>query len=241
MMRSYSRVLALVAGAAAVAMRPGAKRKSATPPPAARTATVVFFADNSRLQPDAHKQRAEVEALCAQHRLSVEWPSEHIFYPTEFSVAERVAMEAPPIDDPRPGRVLHKVWLKMLGVDAVVAEITPFRGVHMNPVVAFEIGIAVAIDLPIFAWTTAVWPSRPGQAPRFKLLDDRIWCGDKVAPDGNWRDEEDGTLVENFGMIEPAQIAGNFTSLSDSRDAAIRSCAQYLANGGTLKGPARSQ
>lgn len=227
---SKNRVLALIAGTLADALRPGAERRPAAPAPA-KMKPVVFLADNSRLQPDAHKQRDQVEAFCRRYGMKVEWPSEHAFAPS--SVPLRVRMEVgPPIDDPAPGRVLHNAWRKIGECDALIAEISPFRGPHMNPVVAFEIGVAVVHAIPVFAWTTAVWPSARGQAPRFKLLDDRIWCGDKVAPDGNWRAEDDGLVVENFEMVEPAQIAGNFTSLADSREAAIRSCAEFLQKQG---------
>ena len=110
----------------------------------------------------------------------------------------------------------------------MIAEVTPFRGPHVGALVAFEIGVAVAAGIPVFAYTASQWRRMPGQPPNFQLLDDRIWCGDRVAQDGNWRSEEDGTLVENYDLVDHAQIAGNFASLSDSREAAIFRCAEYL-------------
>jgi nucleoside 2-deoxyribosyltransferase len=225
---SYDRALAFVAGTFARTVDP--RPKSRPPAMAAQpTEPLIFFADNSRLQPDAHKQRDQVEAICSPLGLKAEWPSEHIFFPTDLTAEGRFA--AGMIDDPRPGRVLHKAWYKIPECRALVAEITPprGRGPHMNPVVAFEIGVAVVLEIPVFAWTLAVRSPLPGRPPNFKLLDDpdRLWTGDRVAADGNWRDEE-GLLVENFEMVECAQIAGNFVSLSDSREAAIRDCADYL-------------
>ena len=110
----------------------------------------------------------------------------------------------------------------------MIAEVTPFRGPHVGALVAFEIGVAVTAGIPVFAYTASQWRQTPGQPPNFQLLDDRIWCGDCVASDGNWRSEEDGTLVENYDLVDHAQIAGNFTSLSDSREAAIEACAVHL-------------
>jgi nucleoside 2-deoxyribosyltransferase len=225
--KSFDRTLAFLAGRLADAIRPGDKEQPAAP---AKTGPVIYLADNSRLQPDAHKQRDQVEALCRRYGMRVAWPSEHAFFPSNIPLGLRVEV-GPPIDDLAPGRVLHKAWRLIGGCHALIAEITPFRGPHMNPVVAFEIGVAVVHEIPVFAWTTALWPSLPGRGPRFKLLDDRIWCGHTVAPDGNWRAEDDGLVVENFEMVEPAAIAGNFASLSDSREAAIRAAAQFFDSG----------
>ena len=221
-------VVALMAGTMADALNPGPERrvmrlrKEATPR--------VFLADNSRLKADAYKQREQVDAICASHDLKAEWPSEHFLFPTGLTFSDRTNI-GPPINDPAPGRVLHNAWRLMTDYDAIVAEVTPFRGAHLNPVIAFEIGVAVVLDIPVFAWTTEVWPASPSgrhlEASRFKTLDDRIWCGDRAAPDGNWRDEE-GYLVEDLGTVESALIAGNFKSLSPSRAEAICRCAEFL-------------
>ncbi len=224
---SKGQTLAFIAGTLADAIRPGSEKKPVAAAPA-KTQPVVFLADNSRLQRDAHRQRDQVEALCKQYGLKAEWPSEHFFFPTEQTVAERMGQWGIPIDDPRPIRALRNAWIKIVDCDAMIAEVTPFRGPHVGALVAFEIGVAVAAGIPVFAYTASQWRRTPGQPPNFQLLDDRIWCGDRVAQDGNWRSEEDGTLVENYDLVDHAQIAGNFTSLSDSREAAIRSCAEFL-------------
>ena len=213
--------LALMADAMAGAFKSDAEKRPVAPAPA-KAKPVVYFADNSRLRPDAYEQRAEVDALCVRLGLTAEWPDEHYLFPTGLTVAEREA-EGPPINDPAAGRALRNAWRKIADCEVMVAEATPFRGPHLNPLIAFEIGAAVALQIPVFAWTTAVWSQQPGDAaPRFKLLEHRIWSGEKVAPDGNWRDEEDGTIVESFGLLDAAQIAGNFKSLSASREDAIR-------------------
>jgi nucleoside 2-deoxyribosyltransferase len=224
---SKGRTLAFIAGTLAEAFRPGAEKRPVASAPGQK-ASRVFFADISRLQTDAYEQRDHVEALCAQHGLKAEWPSEHYFFPTGLTISERTAV-GPPIDDPRPARALRNAWTKIVDCDALIAEATPFRGPHLSALVAFEIGVAVAAEIPVFAWTTALFRQIPGQPPKFKeLAVDRVWCGPSVAGDGNWRSEEDGTLVESFDLIDHAQIAGNFVSISDSREAAIRRCAAHL-------------
>ena len=76
MPRRQNRELALVASTLADAIRPGSEKRPVAAAPA-KTRPVVFLADNSRLQRDAHKQRDQVEALCKQYGLKPEWPSEH--------------------------------------------------------------------------------------------------------------------------------------------------------------------
>ena len=143
-----------------------------------------------------------------------------------------------PIEDRRLGKSLSRAWRKIGGCAALVAETTPFRGEHLNPVIAFEIGVAVVHDIPVFAWTAATRPASPFAPPNLmkpRRLIDRIWCGDEIQPDGYWRDES-GILVENFDMVEYAQIAGNFISVSTSKADAIRDCAEFL---GGKREPAR--
>src|SRR5262245_51292625 len=42
--------------------------------------------------------------------------------------------------------------------DAVVANISPFRGEHMDPGTAFEIGYAEAVGKPVYLWSTEPRP-----------------------------------------------------------------------------------
>lgn len=181
------------------------------------------------MRPHAHEHRAETEGFCLNYRLVAEWPSEHFLFPTGLTIAQRLEAGLP-IDDPAPGRVLHKSWRLIGDCQAVVAEVTAFRGGHMSPLIAFEIGVAVVHAIPVFAWTADVADKQ------FIDLFERFMCiNDDVSPDGNWRDE-DGDLVENFGMVEFAAIAGNFVSLSASLEDAIARCAEHLHFGGRVTG-----
>jgi nucleoside 2-deoxyribosyltransferase len=222
--------LRLVAGALADGFE---RRLSGEPPAANERAPAakpkVYIADNSRLRPNADVERNEVEAICARYGLTAEWPSEHFLFPTGLTIADRTAAGIP-INDMLPARVLHKSWRLLGDCDAIIADVSPFRGVHLNPVIAFEIGVAVVHEIPVFAWTTATCPAFFGAPPgttRFLQLDDRVGTDPEVSPDGNWRDE-DGNLVENFYMVECAQIAGNFTELLTSRANALAGASIYF-------------
>lgn len=75
------------------------------------------------------------------------------------------------------------------GCDAVVANISPFRGPNMDPGTAWEIGFAQALGRPVMLWS---------ETPL--LLAERSG-GDKV--------DAQGWMIENFGLAENLMIAVN--------------------------------
>ena len=171
--KSFNQTLAFVAGTLADAIRPGAPPRIV---PAANNSLAnrkIYLADNSRLRADADRERVRAEVVRQQHGLAAEWPSEHFLLPAGHSIADRRAVGLPLDGDQEPGRALRKAWRWIGKCDAIVAEVTPFRGDHMNPVIAFEIGVAVALEIPVFAWTGSVYPApgAPGRT-RPRLLDD---------------------------------------------------------------------
>lgn len=88
------------------------------------------------------------------------------------------------------------------GADAVVANITPFRGPNMDPGTAWEIGYAEAKGLPVVLWS---------EEPM--LLEERT-------PGVGDRDHE-GWLVERFGLAENLMIAVNLYGVAPSFEAAL--------------------
>jgi nucleoside 2-deoxyribosyltransferase len=182
----------------------------------------IYVADNSRFRPDAHEQRAFVEGFCSTYGVAPEWPSEHFLFPTGLTLSDRIEV-GPPIDDPAACRGLAKSWRLIGNCEAIIADVSAFRGAHMNPLIAFEIGIAVVHAVPVFAWTADVVA---GGA--FLDLMQRFGGPEEgISPDGNWRDC-DGNLIENFGLVEFAAIAGNFVSLFRSLEDAIAAAAHRL-------------
>jgi nucleoside 2-deoxyribosyltransferase len=231
-------VLATVAGTlAAVMCAPGSAAHKRPSP-----RRIIYFADNMRYSPgaDADKWREIVRSTCARYDLEAAWPSEHFLFPN-IKMLGRVRKKWEP---DRVSEALAKSpFVNIPPAVAVVAEITPFRGPHLNPVIAFEMGIAAALDLPIFAWTTATYPAYPGAktALRPQLLQDRVWCGDGADEDGHWYDMRfNSDLVENFDMVENAVIAGNFVTLSVSVEQAIASCAGHFKCRAGERAPALS-
>ncbi|CAA0090965.1 Uncharacterised protein [Starkeya nomas] len=87
--------------------------------------------------------------------------------------------------------------------DALVANISPFRGVHMDPGTAFEIGYAEARGKPTFLWSDDPRPLTERMPPN---------------PDGR---DSDGHLIEDFGRPENLMIVPNGRPVRASAEEAI--------------------
>lgn len=97
-------------------------------------------------------------------------------------------------------------------VQAIVADISPFRGPNMDPGTAWEIGYGIAKGLPVFAWTMDPL-----------LLVERTPGTSGVKPvDSN------GWTIENFGHVENLMIACSAITITKDAEAAIKACASYF-------------
>lgn len=85
------------------------------------------------------------------------------------------------------------------GAAAVLANMTPFRGPHMDPGTAYELGYARALGLPVFGYSAV----RTGMPVRVAAAHGPL----QPHPDGGWADR-DGLLVEDFGWPENLMPAG---------------------------------
>lgn len=107
----------------------------------------------------------------------------------------------------------------IIGVDtcaAVVANISPFRGPHMDPGTAFEIGYAVAKGKPVFAYSTASAQDLHHRIPH------ELDAGDGM------RIDADGLIVEDFGCTENLMICLGAQAIHGSAEEAIAAAAAFL-------------
>jgi nucleoside 2-deoxyribosyltransferase len=86
--------------------------------------------------------------------------------------------------------------------DAVVADISPFRGPHMDVGTAMEIGYAAALGKPILAYTISP-----------VALIERIWC--EETDTGRWDAQGHVVLPENL-MITMSLAAPVATKAADA-------------------------
>jgi len=125
-----------------------------------------------------------------------------------------------PVDNALPndleGRALA-AFIKQANVDlirrcdAVVANVSPFRGPNMDPGTAWEIGFAEALGKPVILWSEAN-----------ALLAERT--------PGNGVTDPDGWMVENFGLAENLMIAVNPQEVAPDFAAALAQVRSLAGN-----------
>jgi nucleoside 2-deoxyribosyltransferase len=99
---------------------------------------------------------------------------------------------------------IRRACLEMLdAADAVIANITPFRGTHMDPGTAFEIGYAEARGTPVFFWSADPRPLK-----------------ERHPSSADGRDGE-GYLVEDRGKTENLMIVPDGRVVGASAEEAI--------------------
>lgn len=100
----------------------------------------------------------------------------------------------------RARTVYAEVIAALRTCDAVVANLTPWRGPHPDPGTVFEAGFAGGLGLPVFAYLNV---------PDAGLADHRDRVADAVGAaldaQGDWRDP-DGGLIEDLGLPESTML-----------------------------------
>lgn len=129
----------------------------------------VYLAGPGVFHSDADDLRRELLRLCNLGGLQGLWPGDNDHADPDWIFRANVALI----------RQCH----------GVIADITPFRGIHMDPGTAWEIGFAYALDKPIVAYTTVTGP---------------LFA--RAAEPVGGRDHN-GDLVEDFGLPENLMIA----------------------------------
>lgn len=149
----------------------------------------VYLAGPDVFLPDPVARGAAMKAICSAHGLEGVFPLD----PVE---GEPDAWQALP----PARRIALQNEAHIRGVQAVIVNLTPFRGPSADVGTVFELGFARALGLPVFAW------SNDPRRFRERTL---AWLGSAALPDGrgSWRDA-DGMAVEAFGCVDNLMIDG---------------------------------
>ncbi len=157
----------------------------------------IYLAGPTVFLADADDAGARLVALCEKHGCEG-------LFPLDFA-----------LDGDMSARTIQAACLRELRTaDAVVADLSPFRGPHADDGTAFELGFAHALGLPIWAYTTDPRP-----------LIERI-PGARAAT-GHVRDTA-GLLIENFGRAHNSMLSETVIALSSSPEESIRLAAAAL-------------
>ncbi len=140
----------------------------------------VYVAGPDVFRPDAQANADKVKQLLASHGIEALIPIDNdvdVVGKSYYQIATEI----------------YQKNVKMIDeADAVIANIEPFRGVHMDPGTAFEIGYAVARGKPVYTFTP--------------------YAGTPIIGRTEWRQEGDvhrdekGCFIENFGETENLMI-----------------------------------
>ncbi len=166
----------------------------------------LYLAGPAVFRADAIEIGAALKALCAAHGAQGLFPLDNEVTADSVKAATQIFR----------GNVAM-----IREADAIVADITPFRGVHCDVGTAWEIGFAFGLGKPVHAYT-----ARAGD------LIARIWC---ERAEHAWRDWH-GDAVEDFGLPDNLMIALSVSAIHASAEAAIAaavaSIESSLARGG---------
>ena len=162
----------------------------------------IYLAGPGVFRPDAADHGAALKLLCADRGMIGLWPLDNDVsrVATRFDIATEI----------------YRANCAMIDrADAVIADLAPFRGPHMDVGTAFEIGYAIAKGKPVFGY------GAPGP------MIDRIRSRDVA---GKYRDD-DGMSVEDFDLVENLMIAVPLAGVCSDAEGAIAAAAAGVNRG----------
>ncbi len=149
----------------------------------------VYLAGPDVFVPDATGRAAVLKAVCARHGLDGVSPLD----PLPDRPADWAGL-------PEARRIALANEAHIRACDALVANLTPFRGPSADAGTVFEIGFMRALGRPVFGWSNA--------AEDFLARTLRFVGGAaRLGPGDTWRDGE-GMLLESFAMTDNLMIDG---------------------------------
>jgi nucleoside 2-deoxyribosyltransferase len=149
----------------------------------------VYLAGPDVFLPDPRARGAALKRVCARHGLSGVFPLDAL----EREPEEWIGLA-------EPHRIALRNEAHLRAADALIANLTPFRGPSADVGTVFELGFMRALGRPVFGWST-------GHADFSART--RAFLGDAAAraADGVWRDGE-GMALESFGCLDNLMIDG---------------------------------
>lgn len=141
----------------------------------------VYLAGPDVFLPHPLARAAALKAICARHGI------------IGVSPLDDLAGGDPPgwAGLPEAYRIARRNEAHIAGCDALVANLTPFRGPSADAGTVFELGFMRALGRPVFGWSNAAAPFAARTRAAFASVQHA---------DGTWRDAE-GMLVEDFAPL----------------------------------------
>jgi len=159
----------------------------------------IYLAGFDVFRTDAVEHGAALKSLCAAQGM-------HGLYPMDNQIPEGLAGGA-------AAQAIYRQNVQMIRrCDAVLANLDTFRGQEPDSGTAFEIGMAVALGKPVWAYFTPVADLRT-----------LVGCG----PQGL---DASGFCVEDFGLPRNLMLACSWVGYSATVEAGVAALARYLGS-----------
>lgn len=152
-----------------------------------RRFTSVYLSGPERWAPGAATLALRQHQLCAEAGIEALFPE----------AAQMVEQDGSEVQ----ARELYAAALASLRrADAVIVNLTPWRGPSAHPTAAFEAGFASALGKPVFAYMNVGDEADAEYVGRVEAM-----VGAEIGEDGVVRDP-DGALIEDFGLPETVML-----------------------------------
>lgn len=159
---------------------------------------LVYLAGFDVFRADAIEHGRYLKTLCDQHGLEG-------LYPFDNEVPQGLRPE-------EAAAVICNANIAMIKrCDAVLANLNPFRGAEPDSGTAFEVGMAVALGKPVWAYFSANGSLR-----------------EQLAHDAAGFDGQ-GFQVEDFGLPRNLMLACTWAGNSETAEQAVKALAAYLS------------
>lgn len=103
-------------------------------------------------------------------------------------------------DEADARRAYADTLVQLRSCEALIANLTPWRGPGCDPGTAFEVGFAAALGMPVFAYLNVAQEDEADYRDRVEA-----YIGAELDRSGVWRDP-DGCEIENFGLAESLML-----------------------------------
>jgi nucleoside 2-deoxyribosyltransferase len=112
-----------------------------------------------------------------------------------------VGLDADPLIETSPSEAMaREIYAKRLAMmrqaDAAIVNLSPFRGPHCDPAIAFEAGFFSGMSKPVFAYMNLLSEEEAELKARVEA-----YVGAEQGADGVWRDDL-GAPIEDYGLPE---------------------------------------
>ena len=152
-----------------------------------RRITSLYLAGPDGAFPDAATLTARKQALC-------EMAGFQALVPLDLDLIESEPSEA----------MAREIYARNMALlrqaDAVMCNLTPWRGPGADAGTAFEAGVASGLGKPVFAYMNVADEAQAEH--RQRVLE---WIGGRLHRDGKWRDASDAE-IEDFGLPETLML-----------------------------------